>query len=157
MNLEVIRLKRIFTIVGAALAAFLVATIATRHSRPVLVRAPFKTNVFEGTANYALFNPFRDRSPEHAAAAYLDAMSQRNCDEASRFAESPPMPSVSQCEQGQRENSKDRQLFLQPLRDRRDTDNQVKLYYSRTGYEGNWIIVQRTAGEWKVVMFAKIW
>jgi hypothetical protein len=122
-----------------------------------LVRLPFKSNAFEGDANYAFFNPFRDRSPERAAAAYLDAMRLGNCSEASKVAAIPPMPDVKTCERVQQENRRYGSLFVQPLRDRKDLHGDVSLYYSQTGYEGNWVHVQKVAGEWKVVMFAKIW
>ena len=149
-------MKRGATILAAVLIAFIVLSVATRHSRPVLVRLPWKTNFLEGSANYALFNPFRDRLPERVAAAYLDAMRRGNCSEAFTVAANPTMSNDLTCEQLEQEYSRDRNLFVQPLRDRRDAGGDVFLYYSRTGYEGNWIAVRNTAGEWRVVGFNKI-
>ena len=135
--------------------AITTALIASR--RPVLMRVPHTENRLEWGYNFVLFNPFRDRSPELVAKAYLDAMSRGNCSEAASVSSNPQMPNDLTCEQLQREYSKYRQLFLQPLRDRKDVNGDVLLYYSRTGYEGNWVMVRSLTGQWRVVGFNKIW
>jgi len=123
----------------------------------VLVRIPYHRNQLSGYYNYVLFNPFRNRLPERAAANYLDAMRRGNCSDASAVAESPALPNDFTCEQLQQEESKNRDLFIQPLRDRRDVTGDVSLYYSKTGYEGNWVELRKTSAGWRVVGFSKIW
>ena len=64
------------------LTILIVATfvpILVRAKHPVLIRMPFGLNQETGDHNYVLFNPFRDRSPERAAAEYLEAMRRGDC------------------------------------------------------------------------------
>jgi len=49
-----------------------------------------------------------------------------------------------------------RAAFVQRLCDRSDGQNEVILYYSNNGYEGNWVTVKR-CNSWSVVEFNKSW
>jgi hypothetical protein len=141
--------------------AAIVGALLARDSHPVLWRAPFSINQLSGEDhNYVLFNPFRDRSPERAAAAYLDAMRRGNCADAEPLSTNLVLPNALTCEQMQSEYRDHRSLFVQRLRDRRWEGSNVVLYYSNTGYEGTWVAVRRAGGDWgnwRVVGFNKIW
>ena len=141
--------------------AAIVGALLAHDSHPVLLRAPFSINQLSGEDhNYVLFNPFRDRSPERAAAAYLDAMRRGSCADAEKLSTNLSLPNALTCEQMQDEYRDHRSLFVQRLRDRRKDRSDIVLYYSNTGYEGNWVAVRRPGGDragWRVVGFNKIW
>ena len=125
-----------------------VGALLARDSRPVLWRAPFGTNQLSGKDhNYVLFNPFRDRSPERTAAAYLEAMRRGSCTDADKLTANLVLPNRFTCEQMQAEYHDVRNLFVQRLRDRRKDGGVVVLYYSNTGYEGNWVAVRQPGGD----------
>lgn len=150
------------TAAGVLLVAVIVGALLTRDAHPVLWRAPFSVNQLSGEDhNYVLFNPFRDRLPERAAAAYLEAMRRGSCPDAEKLTASLVLPNQFTCEQMQSEYRNVRSLFVQRLRDRRKDGDVVVLYYSNTGYEGNWVAVRQLGGEWggswRVVEFNKIW
>ena len=149
--------RRKLAVLGVVVIAAVAAAVLGRDARPVLIRMPFWLNQETGDHNYVLFNPFRDRSPERAAAAYLDAMRRGNCTDAEKLSTNLVLPNALTCEQMQSEYRDHRSLFVQRLRDRRREGNDVVLYYSNTGYEGNWVAVRRPGGDWRVVGFNKIW
>lgn len=138
------------TAAGIVLIVVIGALLA-RDARPVLWRAPFSINQLSGEDhNYVLFNPFRDRSPERAAAAYLGAMRRGNCKDAEKLTTNIVLPNRFTCEQMQSEYRNVRNLFVQRLRDRRQDGNVVVLYYSNTEYEGNWVAVRQLGGDYLV-------
>lgn len=139
--------------------AALAVAMFVRNTRPVLIRMPFGRNQETDDHNYVLFNPFRDRSPERAAAAYLEAMRRGNCSDAGKLSVNPYLPSKWTCEEMQSEYGGERELFVQRLRDRKENQGDVVLYYSNSGegIEGNWVGVRRFGGDWRVVGFNKIW
>jgi hypothetical protein len=149
--------RRKLAVLGVVVIAAAAAAVLGRDARPVLIRMPFGINKETGDHNYVLFNPFRDRSPEHAAAAYLDAMRRGNCADAEKLSTNLVLPNQFTCEEMQREYRNDRNLFVQRLRDRKENGSDVLLYYSNSGYEGNWLAVRRSGGNWRVVDFNKIW
>jgi hypothetical protein len=141
------------------LIVVIAGTVFVQDRRPVLIRMPFGLNQETGDHNYVLFNPFRDRSPERAAAEYLEAMRRGDCADAQRRSTNLELPNGLTCEQLQYESRNYRDLFVQPLRDRNESRGDVVLYYSncRCGVEGNWIAVRRSGDDWRVVGFNKIW
>jgi len=149
-----------FTVLGMVVVIATVATaVLVRNRRPVLIRMPFEINQETGDHNYVLFNPFRDRSPEHAAAGFLEAMRRGNCADAEKLSTNLVLPNHFTCEQMQSEYSHERDLFVQRLRDRRENLGDVVLYYSNSGegVEGNWVGVRRSGGDWRVFGFSMIW
>ena len=148
------------TVLGVAtVLAATVASVLVRDAGPVLIRMPFGLNQETGDHNYVLFNPFRDRSPERVAEAYLEAMRRGDCADAGKLSTNPILPNGYTCEGLQSEYSNVRDRFAQRLRDRRENMGEVILYYSNSGegVEGNWIGIRRFGGEWRVVGFNKIW
>ena len=138
------------------IAAFVGALLA-RDTYPVLLRAPFGVNQLTGEDhNYVLFNPLRNRSPERTAFAYLIAMKEGDCTNAQKLGMNVVLPNHLTCEQIQTECRNSRNLFVQRLRDRRESGGEVLLYYSNSGYEGNWVAVRQTGSDWQVVNFNKI-
>jgi hypothetical protein len=150
-------MKRAALVVGIVIVALLLWAATVRRSRPVLIRLPFNTNSVVGSYNYVVFNSFRDRAPERVATAYVEAMRQGDCSEASKYGISVVLPNQMNCEQMQAEHSHYRAAFVQRLRDRSDGQNEIILYYSNNGYEGNWVTVKRFGGSWSVVEFNKFW
>ncbi|MBI3478015.1 MAG: hypothetical protein HY010_19955 [Acidobacteria bacterium] len=155
-------MRRNLAVLGVVGIAAVAAAVLGRDVRPVLIRMPFGVNQETGDHNYVLFNPFRDRSPEHAAAAYLDAMRSGNCTDAAKLSTDLVLPNALTCEEMQSEYRDHRSLFVQRLRDRRKEGSDVVLYYSDTGVgvEGNWVAVRQLGGDragWRVVGFNKIW
>lgn len=152
-----VRLK--VAVLGVVVIASVAAAVLGRDARPVLIRIPFGINRESGDHNYVLFNPFRDRSPERAAAAFLDAMRRGNCADAEKLSTNLVLPNALTCEQIQSEYRDHRSLFVQRLRDRNGSRGDVLLYYSNTGVgvEGNWVAVRRAGGGWQVIEFNKIW
>jgi hypothetical protein len=152
--------RRKLAVLGVAVtAAAIVGVALVRDTRPVLIRMPFGLNQETGDHNYVLFNPFRDRSPERAAAAYLESMRRGNCADAERLSTNPELPNELTCEQLQDEYRDERNLFVQRLRDRKENTGDVVLYYSTSGVgvEGNWVAVRRLGDGWRVVGFNKLW
>jgi hypothetical protein len=127
------------------------------HDRAVVVRLPYYRNRLTGDSNYVVFNPFRDRSPEKAAADYLNAMRRGNCSEAAKRTVNLKLPNGFSCEQMLHEYNEHWDLFVQHLRNRRDLGPDVLLYYSNTGYEFTSVAVRRFGNEWRIVDFSKIW
>jgi hypothetical protein len=150
-------MKRTATVASIVVAALLLWAAATRHSRPVLIRVPFRTNPVMVGYNYAVFNPFRDRSAERSATAYIEAMRRGDCSEAAKYSRNVVLPNSMDCEQMQAEHRDYRAAFVQRLRDRSDGEYEVTLYYSNNGYEGNWVTVKRVGDSWSVVEFNKFW
>jgi hypothetical protein len=87
-------------------------------------------------------------------------MRRGSCTDAEKLAANVILPNRLTCEQMLSEYRNVRNLFVQRLRDRRGDNGIIILYYSKTGYEGNWVAVRPEvgrAGEWRVVEFNKIW
>jgi hypothetical protein len=84
-------------------------------------------------------------------------MRRGNCTDAAKLSANLVLPNQFTCEQMQSEYRNDRNLFVQQLRDRKEEGSDVLLYYSNSGYEGNWVAVRRLGGNWRVVAFNKIW
>lgn len=146
-------------VAGAVLmVAAIVGALVARNTYPVLCRAPFSVNRLSGQDhNYVLFNPFRDRSPERVADAYLEAMRRGSCADAEKLTANLILPNRFTCDQMQSEYHNVRGLFVQRLRDRRKDGGMVALYYSNTGYEGNWVTMRQVGDDWRVLEFNKIW
>jgi hypothetical protein len=142
---------------GAVLLCFVVLSLATRNTRPVLLRLPYRTNSAMGNYNWVVFNPFRDRTVERVASAYLEAMRRGDCVEALKVTRNIVLPNNFDCAQMQAEYRDYRHAFVQRLRDRSQGKNEAILYYSNNGYEGNWVTLRRFGSDWRIVEFNKFW
>jgi len=80
-----------------------------------------------------------------------------DCSEAAKYSRDIVLPNHMSCEQIQAEYHSDRRAFVQRLRNRSEGQNEVILYYSTNGYEGNWVTVKRFGDSWSVVEFNKVW
>jgi hypothetical protein len=151
-------LKRAATAAAIVIVAWLAWSIATR--RPVLIHLPIPVHSIRWDTDYAVFNPLRDRAPEHVAGAYLEAMRRGDCSEAAKYSQNVVLPyDAVNCEQfmqivGPRF---DLNVFVQRFRDRSDAKDEIVLDYSDSGYERNWVILRRFGNSWKVVKFGKFW
>jgi hypothetical protein len=150
-------MKRVVVFCGVVVVSVVVLSFVMRNTRPVLVRLPFGTNSAMGSYNWVIFNPFRNRAVERSASAYLDAMQHGDCAKAAMFSKNIVLPNNFICEQMQAEYHGYRGAFVQPLRDRTESGSDVVLYYSRNGYEGNWVALRKFGDDWRVVELSKFW
>src|SRR3981189_523646 len=123
---------------------------------PMNVPMPANSRLM-GRYNYAVFNPFRDRSAERAAAAYIEALRRGDCLEATKHGRNVVLPDHMSCQQMQAEYPDYRAAFVHRLRDRSDGQNEAILNYSNNGCEGNQVAVQRFGDSWSVVEFNMFW
>jgi len=151
-----VRLRLRIVVVLFAVLAF-AAIAASMRDAPVLYRVPFRKSSLTGDYNYVLFNPLRDRSPERVSAVYLNAMRRGDCIEATKASINVSLPDNFTCEQMLSEHGGHLDRFVQRLRDRKETQSDVVLYYSDDRYDGNWVSVRRFGRDWRVVGFHNIW
>lgn len=140
--------------VSVLIIALLVATagyLYYQHSIPLLYRHsepgdPVKEPTF------AIFNPFRDRSPERSAEAFLAALKAGQCDVAMSFLSDRSVERIQEmCER-----DKEHPLVDWRLRNRSDQFDKVRIYFqvNRSGYDGykgqSWVTVEKklTVGKW---------
>jgi len=135
-----------------------VAYLFYQRSRPVLFRYSETGDPVKEPA-FAIFNPFRDRAPEHGAEAFLDSMKAGQCEMAMSSVSGSSIERIREtCER-----EKNSPLVGWQLANRNDQSDNVRLYYrvnrpSYDGYRGQlWITVQKTAGDWKVVKYECIY
>ena len=111
---------------------FLVAVVSfvfyalARHRAPVLFHLSGScacTDYSEEVEGFTVLNPFRDRSPEHAADGFLADVSNGRCPAAAVDKLAKEVCSVKSV-QGKFP------IFLWRLRDREDEPHRVVLYYS---------------------------
>jgi hypothetical protein len=149
-------MKRAAAITIAAIIAFLMWSVGTRHSRPVLVHLPLPIHSVRWDTKYAVFNPFRDRAPERIAQAYLESMNRSNCSDAAKYGRNVGLPNNFTCEQMLKEYH-GTAPFLQRFRDRSDNGGDATLWYSDDGYTFNEVTLRRFGNSWEVVEFSKFW
>ncbi len=149
-------MKRAATIILVAMVTLLAWAVATRDKRPVLVHLPIPVHSVSWETKYALFNPFRDRSPEQVAQLYLEAMKRGDCPGAAKNSYGVVLPNNMSCEQMVAEYH-DNAPFLQRFRDRSGDENQTILSYSDDGYTFTAVTLRRFDDSWRVVELSKFW
>ena len=154
-------MKRKFTISGLVVLVITVASaFLVWDTHPVLIRMPFELTPRNGRSQSRALTLFWDRSPERTAGAYLEAMRRGDCADAERLSTHPELPNGWTCAQLENEWPNQRDLFVRPLSDRKESGGVVVLYYSgkcECGVEGNWVGVRRSSDGWRVVGFNRIW
>jgi hypothetical protein len=141
---------RRFSIIAGGLVVVLGIWLAVDH-RPVLLKVTDPREPFHGPA-FALFHPFRDRGPEHAADVFLQQLKDGKCAQAmaETSEEKERVPHIC-------DREKTYPLQSWKLRDRSDKSGDVLLSYWfwRENYppEGHGLIgiaVERSGQRWKV-------
>ena len=103
---------------------------------------------------FAIFNPFRDRSPERSAEAFLTATRAGQCAQAMS-----PLVASSQHKQEVCEREQRYPLVDWRLANRTDQPDRTRMYYraARTAYEGYegqlWVTLEKSGEDWKVVQY----
>ena len=106
-----------------------------------------------GEPEFTIFNPFRDRSPERTAEAFLEQMRSGTCTEAVTGLNNTPEYNEELC--GRESNYP---LVAWRLENRSgDAAAKVRMYFRahrktyRAGYRGQlWLTVERRGGDWQV-------
>jgi hypothetical protein len=101
----------------------LAAYLYYQRSRSVLYRYVEAGNPVKEPA-FAIFNPFRDRSPEHGAEAFLEAVKAGQCERAMSALSDKPESRQEVCER-----EKGSPLMSWQLKNRTDEIQKVRMYY----------------------------
>ena len=137
-------------VVAVVLVLGLVAYLFYQRSRSVLYRYVEAGNPVQEPA-FAIFNPFRDRSPEHSAEAFLEVIKAGQCERA--MSALPDMPEYRQdiCER-----EKGSPLMSWRLKNRTDEPQKVRMYYrvnrkTYDGYQGQvWVTLEKHGEDWLI-------
>ncbi len=144
-------MSKILLLVAAILLATFVGLYLAR-SKSVLVRFGESSAKSTGGHSFALFNPFRDRSMEQKAAAFLELVKAQPCVQvlAGLPLNQERLQYLCQMEGQHR-------LASWQLADREDAGNRVKMFYWTSRIPSDdfksqlWITMEKTDDHWKVV------
>lgn len=140
---------RVLVFAGALLVG-ITAYLYFSRSDPIVYRYGIKGNPVN-EPEFTIFNPFRDRSPESTAAAFLEQMRAGNCPEAVAVLSQTPDYNQELCEK-----ESDSPLTGWRLKNRSDDAAKVRMYYrahrkNYQGYQGQlWVTVERRGSNWQV-------
>ena len=146
-----VRRGKQFISVLVVLVAMLAAFVYSKRSKPVLYSYVEKGNPVKEPV-FAVFNPFRDRSPERSAEAFLENMKLGLCEREMVFVS--PQHNQEVCER-----EKDSPLSAWRMVNRSDQDETVRMYYevsrkTSDGYQGQlWVSLARQGADWKVTRY----
>jgi len=133
-----------------ALLLGVAAFLYFQRSRSVLYRYVEAGNPVKEPA-FAIFNPFRDRSPEHSAEAFLEIIKTGQCERAMSAVPDSSEHRQDICEREQRSP-----LTSWLLKNRTDEPQEVRMYYrvnrqTSDGYQGQlWITLEKQGETWQV-------
>ncbi len=131
----------------------LTAYLYYQRSRSVLYRYVEAGNPVQEPA-FAIFNPFRDRSPEHSAEAFLEVIKAGQCERAMSA-----LPNMPEYRQDICEREKGSPLMSWRLKNRTDEPQKVRMYYrvnrkTDDGYQGQlWVTLEKQSEEWQVKQY----
>ena len=140
-------------LVLVALLVMLAAYVYYQRSKPLLYSYVEKGNPVKEPV-FAIFNPFRDRSPERSAEAFLENMRAGQCERAMVGVFGSPEHNQEVCRL-----EKGSPLSSWRMMNRTDQDEMVRMYYevSRTTYDGHqgqlWVSLARHGADWKVTRY----
>ena len=132
-----------------ALAAYLYY----QRSRSELYRYVEAGNPVKEPA-FSIFNPFRDRSPERNAEAFLEVIKAGECERTMLALPDTPEHREEVCER-----EKASPLVSWRLTNRSDESQKSKMYYrvKRNGYDGYqgqlWVTVEKHGPDWQVTQY----
>ena len=138
----------------AALMVGITAHLYASRSNPVLYRYLLQGDPV-GEPEFAIFNPFRDRSPERTAEAFLEHLRAGNCAEVITGLNNTPDYNQEIC--GRESNYP---LVAWRLENRTGDAARVRMYYEvqrktyRPAFQGQlWVTVERRGGNWQVSQY----
>lgn len=140
-------------IFAAALMLGIATYLYSVRSTPVLYRHILKGNPVK-EPDFTIFNPFRDRSPERSAEAFLELMKASQCEQAMSV-----LPDTPEYRQEICEREKESPLMSWQLTNRNDEPQKVRMYYwvkrqTYSGYQGQlWITVEKGGEQWQVTRY----
>ncbi len=131
----------------------LAAYLYHQRSRAVLYRYAEAGNPVAEPA-FSIFNPFRDRSPEQSAEAFLEKLKVGQCEQSLSALPDTPEHRQELCER-----EKASPLVSWRLTNRSDESTKTRMYYKvkrRTydGYLGQlWVTLERQGTDWQVTSY----
>ena len=131
----------------------LAAYLYYRRSRSVLYRYVEAGNPVKEPA-FAIFNPFRDRSSEDSAEAFLEVIKAGQCEQAMSG-----VPGLLQHRQETCDREKESPLTAWRLANRTDHPEKVRMYYrvnrkTYDGYQGQlWVTLEKHGEDWQVMQY----
>lgn len=143
---EGVMIKTLLLLAVTLLAIF--TGLYLTRSKSVLFRIDEAAAKSTGGPSSALFNPFRDRSPEQKVAAFLELLKAQPC--AQVLADLPVPQEYFQMECKH-------QLISWRMADREDAGNKVKMFYWTRRVPSDdfksqlWVTAEKTGDHWKVV------
>ena len=143
-------IKILSPIVILALVVF--AYLYSTRSKSVLYRFEKSAAKSIGGPSFSLFNPFRDRSPEQKAEAFLERVRTQPCLQVLADLALDQETFKYLCEKEDANH-----LISWRLADREEMGNKVKMFYwtsrSPSGSSASplWITIEKTGDQWKVV------
>ncbi|HEY7543703.1 MAG TPA: hypothetical protein VID27_02415 [Blastocatellia bacterium] len=142
--------KIIFRIVLAATALLLLLALWVRPA--VLLRLKDPSAVDPADGLYVVFNPLRNREPEHCAAHFLGLLRDGKCEHSIGSLRDSSRRLETLCRE---EN--EHKLVRWELADRKDESEKIELHFRvfRVGYRENtwgnvWVTVERNEQGWQV-------
>jgi hypothetical protein len=146
-----VALKGLVFVVVLLLA--LVAYLYYQSSRSVLYRYVETGNPVKEPA-FAIFNPFRDHSPERSAETFLGIIKDGQCEQAMSA-----VPGTLEHRQETCEHEKESPLMAWRLANRTDQPERVRMYYrvnrkTYDGYQGQlWVTLEKHGENWQVMQY----
>jgi hypothetical protein len=146
-----VALKVLVFVVVLLLALF--AYLYYQSSRSVLYRYVEAGNPVKEPA-FAVFNPFRDHSPERSAETFLKIIKDGQCEQAMSA-----VPGTLEHRQDTCEHEKESPLMAWRLTNRIDQPERVRMYYrvNRKTYDGHqeqlWVTLEKHGENWEVMQY----
>ena len=107
---------------------------------------------------FSIFNPFRDRSPEHSAEAFLKQLRAGQCEQATVALSVLPERRQDICERERRSP-----LASWRLKNRTDEPQKIKMYYQVKAENHNdlqgqaWVTVEKQGEKWQVTSYERFY
>lgn len=141
------------SVLAVALLLGIAAYLYYQRSRAVLYRYievgdPVKEPAF------SIFNPFRDRSPEHSAEVFLEVIKAGQCGRAMSALPDTPEHRQEVCER-----EKASPLMSWRITNRSDESQKSRMYYrvkrsTYDGYQGQmWVTLEKHGNDWQVTRY----
>jgi hypothetical protein len=108
-----------------------------------------------GESSFSIFNPFRDRSPEHVAETFLELMKGGQCEQAMAA-----LPAEQEYRQYICESEKKYPLMSWTLKNRKDEPQKVKMFYwywpeGSESHDRLWVVAEKCGEQWQITSYER--